>query len=650
MTKIKDIPTVDRPREKLLKKGTDALSKSDLLAILLGSGIKGTNVSKLSQTIIKKFGQNFLAATIDDFLSIKGIGKVKALQIVASIGLVKRIYQEQKGDEFIINSSKDVLTLTHNLKDKKQEYLVCLYLNARNELLKKETISIGLLDKSLLHPREVFYPATKLNAASIILIHNHPTGNPNPSKQDKQVVKKIAQAGKIMGIPVLDFLITAKNGHYSFYEQLKNDDNFDYVADGFQMGLFDLLETEKPTYDTTNNQQKFTFIDLFAGIGGFHLAASKLGGKCVFASEFDENAKKTYEANFLSHNPDLFHSGNFAGDITKVDEKNIPDFDFLFAGFPCQPFSKGGYRKGFEDTRGTLFFEVARIIKYHNPNYVLLENVQNLVSHDDGKTFETICNTLDELGYALNATPLILSPDDFGISAIRKRIFIPAIKKELVRRDKFMLDFSDSLHSVNLQGVYDIISKNKVDKKFYISNYETKVLKVWNEFYLGIDIKIIGYPIWANEFDKNYKIIDIPDWKQGFILKNRELYKRNKKFIDKWLKKYDFLEWMKPTQRKMEWQAGTDIDDIYGGLIQFRPSGVRIKRPNKFSTLVAMNHPQIIGKYKRRLTPDETKKLQSFPDTFILPQQNNVALKQLGNSVNVEVVEKIIQKMKNYAN
>jgi DNA (cytosine-5)-methyltransferase 1 len=128
------------------------------------------------------------------------------------------------------------------------------------------------------------------------------------------------------------------------------------------MGIFDQFETGQSIY---KNEPKFTFIDLFAGIGGFHLAASNLGGKCVFASEFDENARKTYQENFLKHNKDLFYSGNFAGDITKVNEKDIPDFDFLFAGFPCQPFSKGGYRKGFEDTRGTLFFEVARIIKHH---------------------------------------------------------------------------------------------------------------------------------------------------------------------------------------------------------------------------------------------------------------------------------------------
>jgi len=439
-------------------------------------------------------------------------------------------------------------------------------------------------------------------------------------------------------------MLKAKDFNYIQENSLKT--HTDCVEDAFQMGLLDRFETEE---SDVNKKPNFTFIDLFAGIGGFHLAASTLGGKCVFASEFDENARKTYEANFLKHNKDLFYSGNFAGDITKVDEKDIPDFDFLFAGFPCQPFSKGGYRKGFEDTRGSLFFEVARIIKHHNPSYILLENVQNLVTHDSGRTFDTICNTLDELGYAINGSPLILSPDNFGIPAIRKRIFIPAIKKELIKKDKFILNLSDSMSLVNKQGAYNVVDKKPVKKKFYISSYETKVLKAWNEFYLSIDIKVIGYPIWADEFNKKYKIIDIPEWKVNFILKNRTLYKRNKKFIDKWLKKYDYLKWMKPTQRKMEWQAGVDISNIYGGLIQFRPSGVRVKRPNKFSTLVAMNQPQIIGKYKRRLTPNETKKLQSFPNDFILHHQDNIALKQLGNSVNVEVVRKIIKKMRTYA-
>ena len=178
----------------------------------------------------------------------------------------------------------------------------------------------------------------------------------------------------------------------------------------------------KPFSLSDKEEFKFTFIDLFAGIGGFHLAASQLGGKCVFASEIDEKARQVYQTNFIEHNPELFHSGNFSGDITKVNANDIPDFDFLFAGFPCQPFSKGGQRKGFEDTRGTLFFDIARIVKENNPKYILLEYVQNLVTHNNGITFKTILNILDDLGYATHKTPLILSPDDFGVLIMKKML------------------------------------------------------------------------------------------------------------------------------------------------------------------------------------------------------------------------------------
>ena len=250
MTKIKDIPKIDRPRERFLKKGPDALSKSDLLAILLGSGIKGKNVQKLANQIIQKFGNNFLNITVEKLQEISGIGEAKALQIVSAISLVKRYYEEDKIKENIIKNPQDVISLTYELRDKKKEFLVCLYLKANNSLLKKEIISIGILDKTLLHPREIFYPATELNAARIILVHNHPSDIFTPSQNDIKIVEKITQAGEIMGIPIIDFIIVSKSGHYSFYEVLnKQKDSFDYVAEGEQGTLFTLLETEKPAYE-----------------------------------------------------------------------------------------------------------------------------------------------------------------------------------------------------------------------------------------------------------------------------------------------------------------------------------------------------------------------------------------------------------------
>jgi len=168
---------------------------------------------------------------------------------------------------------------------------------------------------------------------------------------------------------------------------------------------------------------KLTFIDLFAGIGGFHLALHNLGAECVFASEWDAAARLTYETNFSKVSPRLFKSGNFAGDITSVNKKAIPDFDILCAGFPCQPFSQAGFKKGFADIRGTLFFDIAEIIRIKRPKAFFLENVRGLYSHDDGRTFETIKRTLSEdLGYSFHHA--IVKASDHGLPQHRPRLFM----------------------------------------------------------------------------------------------------------------------------------------------------------------------------------------------------------------------------------
>lgn len=250
MTKIKDMPKIDRPRERFLKKGADALSKSDLLAILLGSGMKGKNVKQLSENIIKKFGKNFLNLTVDSLQEISGIGQAKALQITSAISLVKRFYEDEQSKGTSIRNAQDVVSLSYDLKEKKKEYLICLYLDARNSLLKKEIVSVGLLDKTLLHPREIFYPAVELNAASVILVHNHPTGNSTPSKNDNKVVRNLVQAGEIMGIPIIDFIIISQNEHFSFYKELRKQRNgYEYLSEGIQGTLFPSLEVEKPAYE-----------------------------------------------------------------------------------------------------------------------------------------------------------------------------------------------------------------------------------------------------------------------------------------------------------------------------------------------------------------------------------------------------------------
>jgi len=261
MGKLKDIPRIDRPRERFLEKGADALSKSELLAILIGSGIKGKNVKQLSNQIIRKFGNKFLNITVDDLLEISGIGKAKALQIVSALALVKRFYEELGPKDNIVLSAKDAVSLTSKIRDKKKEYLVCLYLNARNALLKKEIISIGILDKSIIHPREIFGPAIEIRAAGLILLHNHPSGDVTPSKQDIGVINKILEAGKIMGVNVVDFIIVSENDIHSVFADIQTADNkiTHYVSDGIQNSLFDLLKTEKPAYEISAEKIKESY-------------------------------------------------------------------------------------------------------------------------------------------------------------------------------------------------------------------------------------------------------------------------------------------------------------------------------------------------------------------------------------------------------
>ncbi len=182
-------------------------------------------------------------------------------------------------------------------------------------------------------------------------------------------------------------------------------------------------------YPKKNRENNVSFVDLFAGIGGFHIAFVNLGAKCVFSSEWDDAARKTYEANFMKTDPELFDRGNFAGDITKVNTKDIPDFDVLTGGFPCQPFSQAGFKKGFNDTRGTLFFDIVRIIKDKKPKAFFIENVRHLLSHDKGRTFATIKNVIEnELGYSFHYK--IVKASDFNLPQHRARLFMVGFRNK----------------------------------------------------------------------------------------------------------------------------------------------------------------------------------------------------------------------------
>jgi DNA repair protein RadC len=215
--KILDLPRIDRPREKLEKYGVNRLNDYEIMAILICTGIKGINVLELSKQVIKKIikiGIN--EVVLSDLLEIRGLGKTKAGQIIASLELGRRLLQNKKSELLI--SPKSVWDEMSDLRQSKKEHFVVFYLDTQNQIIKREVISIGTLNASLVHPREVFEPAIRHSTAQIILAHNHPSGSVEPSEEDISVSKRLLEAGKILGIEILDHIIVTKDEYLSMRE------------------------------------------------------------------------------------------------------------------------------------------------------------------------------------------------------------------------------------------------------------------------------------------------------------------------------------------------------------------------------------------------------------------------------------------------
>jgi DNA repair protein RadC len=218
--KLKDLPKIERPREKLIAKGSQNLKDEELLAILLGTGIEGKNVLEVARQILDKYTKKgLLKLNYEDLSKIKGIGSAKACTILASTELIKRALGSGETTLPKIESVKDVVAQAVYLRDKTREHFMVIYLNARNEMIFKKPMFIGTLNASLVHPRDIFQEALKQNAASVILVHNHPSGDSEPSEDDLIVTKRITEAGKTMGIDVLDHVIITKTKAVSFKEK-----------------------------------------------------------------------------------------------------------------------------------------------------------------------------------------------------------------------------------------------------------------------------------------------------------------------------------------------------------------------------------------------------------------------------------------------
>jgi DNA (cytosine-5)-methyltransferase 1 len=447
-----------------------------------------------------------------------------------------------------------------------------------------------------------------------------------------------------------------------------------------------LTETEHPSlldlFTVVIENELMRFVDLFCGIGGFHAALHRLGHECVFATDIDKAAAETYELNWGK--PGGFEVNR---DIREVLNE-IPKMDIICAGFPCQPFSKSGAQKGFQDqTRGTLFHDICHLAEKHNPKILFLENVPHLVKHDDGNTFSVIQQRIEELGYDLQWA--ILSPHKFGVPQVRTRVYIVAIRKDLAKGRDF--SFPKEVNGVELD-VRSVLDE-KVDSKYDLNEKELAWLEMWEEFLINVntETKLPGHPIWADSFkgEENLpgeltqytktelidignewsdygwvkpvkksmnktqiiKAISLPLWKQNFIEKNRILYINNKKYIDKWLKRWNLFgvdedgKRLIPVSRtKYEWQAGPDSRTNWENIFQFRPSGIRVKRGDYFPALVAMAQIPVVGWLKRHITPKECARIQSFDvdglygEPFKLGTNDGQAYKQLGNAVNVNMI------------
>jgi DNA (cytosine-5)-methyltransferase 1 len=404
--------------------------------------------------------------------------------------------------------------------------------------------------------------------------------------------------------------------------------------------------------------EKFGFVDLFAGIGGFAAALSALGGEPVYSVEIDVNAAKVYKSNW-GHDP--------LGDITadaNDEVVRVSKHDVLAAGFPCQPFSKSGAQRGMDETRGTLYWNILKIIKKNHPALVVLENVRNLVGPRHRHEWEVIIDTLKQEGYRVSEVPTILSPHLIpknlgGRPQSRDRVFITATyvggDQRTMPKVPPIVDMAElrkNAAGLKWNLAIDLPLDTTSDSNLSLTKNELLWIDAWDDW-----VQILrkatgkqppGFPIWADSWVHESELSvpeGTPEWKADFLAKNSKLYSENQTSFDAWADKWGvFTDKFPPSRRKLEWQA-QDAQSLWDCLMHFRPSGIRAKKPTHVPALVAITQTSIYGPSRRRLSTREVARLQGLPSWFDFGDQSDAATyKQLGNGVNVGAVWYAIKK------
>lgn len=447
------------------------------------------------------------------------------------------------------------------------------------------------------------------------------------------------------------------------------------------------------------------FVDLFAGLGGFHLALSRLGHECVFASEIKPKLQKLYRQNF----PGV----HIEGDITKVDVRSIPQHDILCGGFPCQPFSFSGKKQGFEDEqgRGNLFDEICRVLSYHHPKYIFLENVSALPGHDGGRTWSIIKQKLKHLGYDIDGR--VFSPHEFGVPQHRPRFYIVGMLRDENGRSgmrKFHFPQPDEKLVCDVRTLVNPLDNDGLQP---VRRALHPVFDAWQEFVYNVterDGYMPSHCIFTMEFGADYEFEDTPpafqtverlrgrrgeygkvlqgdtieelvkglpfymqkmkyedtypEFKKVLIRQNRALYERHKDWIDPWMKK--IMEYPR-TQRMLEWSTNQDWN-FKNHVIQLRPSGIRVRSLNYVPTITLCttstpilpwvgyppngavdkkNRPYVPDDFRwgRYISHSEAAKLQSMQELEYTGLSRLQKFQALGNAVNVDVVELIARRL-----